>query len=134
MPETRMLAKLLATTAVTDLVGDRIRKHHRKTDWGQSDAITYQRISTDWVNGADKNSSTAFARIQLDLWSSTPLGARALANAVRTALNGWRDTDGSPAVSMCHFLNEQDLPQGPDSGEEATEYRISQDYLIQYSE
>ena len=137
MPETRMVVKLKATSAVTDLIGAgelcRLRKHQRKTAWEDNDAITYQRISTEPVNHATGTTSTAFARIQLDLWSSTPAGIRDLAAAVRGALSGWSDEAGSPAVSMCHLINEMDMPEGPESGDETAEQRIMQEYLIQYS-
>ncbi len=133
MPETRIVVKLLTTSAVTTLIGARLRQIQRKTDWGTSDSITYQRISTDWSNHSTGTSTLGFARIQIDCWSSTPLGARTLAAAVRAALSGWSDTSGTPDVTMCHLQNEQDMPPGPDGGEEATEYRISQDYFVQFS-
>lgn len=133
MPETRMVVKLLATSAVTDLIVAQLRPHHRKTSWGTDDAVTYQRISTEPSNHATGTSTLAFARIQVDLWSSTPLGVRALAAAVRGALSGWSDDTGTPVVTMCHLINEQDMPMGPDSGEEATEYRVMQEYMIHHS-
>lgn len=133
MPETRMVVKLLATSAVTDLIGDRLRKHQRKTAWGDSDAITYQRISTTWSDGADVKSGSSQVRIQLDLWSSTPLGLRTLVAAVSDALRDWTDTGGSPAVSHCRLISESEMPEGPGSGEEATEYRWMQEYHVQYS-
>jgi hypothetical protein len=134
MPETRMIVKLKATSGVIDLVSDRIRKLTRKSAWNGDDAITYQRISANPVNGAVDNSSTWFARIQLDLWSGTPLGVRTLAAAVRGALRTWTDTGNTPAVSSCQLINEMDGPEGPDAGGESEEYRIVQEYFVQYSE
>ena len=137
MPETRIIAKLKGTSAVTDLIGTgndaRVRMHQRRTSWEGSDAITLQRISTQWSNHSTGTSTLRFCRIQLDLWSSTPLGVRSLATAVRGALSGWSDTSGTPDVTMCHLENEMDGPEGPDAGEEETEYRIVQDYLVQTS-
>ena len=134
MPEIRIVAKLLATTAVTALIGDRLRKHHRKSTWGGADAITYQRISTAWVNHAGGVTETAFARIQLDLWSATPAGLKALADAVRGALSGWSDKQHTPKIALCHLIIEMELPGGPDAGEEesGTEYCLIQEYLIDY--
>jgi hypothetical protein len=134
MPETRMIVKLKDTVAVVDLVGDRIRHLTRKKGWEGNDAITYQRISTDTSGGADVTNSTRFVRIQLDIWSSTPMGARTLAAAVRGALDYWSDTGGSPAISMCRWLAEMDAPEGPDAGGESEEYRMIQEYYVQYSE
>lgn len=134
MPETRVVVKLLATSAVTDLIGDRLRMHYRKTSWGSNDAITYQRVATVPSNHAGGTSTLFFVRLQLDIWSATPLGARALAKAVRDALSGWSDTTGSPKVTMCHLTGEQDMPQPPDLGEEETETRIMQEYYLQISD
>lgn len=133
MPETRIVVRLLATSAVTDLIGTRLRKIQRKTAWGSSDSVTYQTISTDWSNHSTGTTTLGFARIQVDCWSATPVGVRALAAAVRGALSGWSESSGTPTVTMCHLQNEQDMPEGPDPGEEATEYRITQDYLVQFS-
>jgi hypothetical protein len=134
MPETRVVAKLLATQAVTDLIGDRVRKHYRKSSWGSSDAITYQRIATVSSNHAGGTTTLSFVRLQVDIWSSTPLGGRALAQAVRDALSGWSDATGSPKVTMCHLMGEQDMPEPPDLGDEETETRIMQEYYLQVSD
>lgn len=134
MPETRIVAKLLATTAVTDLVGDRIRQHHRLESWAAQDAITFTRVGTDWSHGAGGTTVLFFVRVQLDLWSATPTGLRTLAAAVRGALNGWTDTAGDPAVSMCHMIDEQQIDMRPDSGEEQADYRAIQEYLLTCNE
>lgn len=133
MPETQLVTKLLATSAVTTLIGDRLRMIHRKTSWGSNAAITYQRISLEKVNHAGGTTTTGFARIQLDLWASTPAAIAALASAVSTALNGWYTSSGSPTITMCHLLNEMDGPEGPDAGEELTEYRRVQEYQLDFN-
>ena len=138
MPETRIIAKLKGTSAVTALIGSgsdaRVRMLHRRTEWGGSDSITMQRISSSPINHAGGTTSTYSARIQLDLWSATPMGIRTLTAAVRGALSGWSDTSGTPDVTMCHLENEMDGPEGPDAGEEETEYRVIQDYLVEFND
>jgi len=130
MPETRIVNKLKNTSAVTDLISDRIRCGWRREAWGTSDALTYQRISTAWSNHATGTTTLYFVRVQIDLFSSTALGCRALANAVRTALGGWSDDASTPVVTMCHLENQQDMPVEADAAEEETEFRIVQDWLL----
>lgn len=127
-----MLDKLQATTAVTDLVSTRIYPASRRQS-AALPAIVYQRISTTIQNASVGESGTAWARVQVDCMAETFAGARALAAAVKGALSGWTDTDGTPAVSMCHWVDEQDAPGGLDEGEDDRVYDVIQDYYIQYS-
>jgi len=131
MAETRMIAKLKATSAVTDLVSTRIRPLLRKQG-AALPAITYQRISTIPCNASVGEANVAWARVQVNSFASTYAGAKALAAAVKACLSGWTDTGGSPSVIMSHWEGDSDLPEDVQPGQDLQVHGVAQEYLIEY--
>jgi hypothetical protein len=130
--EERLVAKLLATSGVTNLVGARIRPVAlRQTD--TLPAIVYQRVGTDSVNHATGECNVAFARIQVDCLASTYAAAKTLATAVKAALSGWSDLTGDPDIDLCHWLGDQDMPGDFEPGQDVLTHGVMQDYRIQYN-
>ena len=68
-------------------------------------AISYQRISNTEQNGTSTLRET---RYQVDCWDDGYEGVQALADAVKSALEEWADTDQSPSVKMCRVIGELD--------------------------
>jgi len=95
-------------------------------------ALTYQVVSGFRHTQMDGPPGVNRARLQIDCWAATYIGAEALADAVRLALDGFKGmVGGSPGrlVQAAFFASERDLyePEPPC-------YRRSADYLITYAE
>ena len=137
MPETRLVAKLKGTTAISDIVGAKVFAIMAPIDeQGRVKVslpyITYQVISDNSVNHATGATETNHTRIQVDLWASTYAGAKALATAVKTAMKSWTDGTGDPVISSCHYENGSDMPDPPSPGQERRVQRVMQDYVLWY--
>jgi hypothetical protein len=130
MPQTRLVTKLKATSAVTAIVSTRIYPMLRPRD-SALPCIVYEVISNSHVNDASGTTTTREMRISLDCIAGTYAGAWALANAVRDNISGWNDTSGD----VWHLDSEQDDTETILTGQsEATAYIVSQDYLVWFDE
>ena len=132
MPETELVAKLSGTSAVTDLVGDRIYPITARQGVALP-YVTYQLISGAPVNHAAGTTTTEECRIQVDNYASTYSGVKALAAAVEDALSGWSDAAGTPPITMCHLESRADLSEPIEPGSDTMIHRVSHDYVIWYS-
>jgi len=137
MVEQRLVAKLLATSAVTDLVGTRIRAM-RPRQLDQLPVLVYQRISTTPINTLTGRVGAAFARIQLTAIAESYGEAKAVIDAVRDALApadqaGWTDATGTPVISACHWLGEYDLGGAREPGGDEMLHEVAADYRIQFA-
>lgn len=134
MPETRLVANLKGTSAVTDLIGtgDDARLYFAVRPQGTAlPAITYQRVGTTAFNHAHGQCDFAQAMIQVNCLASSISGAKALAAVVTDALSGWSDLTGDPLIDMSHWLGDSDaIFEVP--GQDARDFAVMQDYLIQY--
>ncbi len=133
MPQTRLHAKLTATTAVTDIVGQKVFPIKAM----QSTAlpyITYQTISDNSINHATGATETNNTRIQVDCWAATYDEARTLGKAVKEALKNWTDLAGDPAISSSHYDGGSDAPEPILPGQDKLDaHRVRQDYLLWYN-
>jgi len=130
MPQTRLVAKLKATTAVTAIVSTRIYPVLRPAGTALP-AVVYQVLSNNPVNTAGGSTTTREMRLTVDCIAGTYAGAWALANVVRDALSGWVDDSGD----VWHLDSETDSPGdlGPGQEEQVT-YGVNQDYLVWFDE
>lgn len=133
MPETRLVERLLATSAVTDIVGTRIRPIQLTQKTDALPALTYQTIDIDPENGSTGLADVAFARIQVDSLAPTYSGMKTLGAAIRTALNGWQSSTASPAVGPVHWMGDTDLGAETEPGQDKPTYTLSSDFLLQYN-
>ena len=134
MPETRMVAKLLATSGVTDLIAARLWPIMSPQNTGRVTHITYTTVDKQLYNttGPTAANGSGECRIQVDCWAATYPAAKALSDAVRATLQDWSDTGGTPSISMCHFQGEHDSPEPTEAGSDEYTHRVSQDYMLQY--
>jgi len=132
VPETRLYAKLAATTAVTDLVSTRIYPVQRYQS-SALPAITFARVGTDRPGCSTGSVNVAWARMQINSIASTYPGAKALAAAVQTALAGWTDADGTPTIDQCNPAGDYDAPEPEHEGQDARDYVVIQEYIVQYA-
>lgn len=83
--EEALVAHLLASLGVTALVGTRVRYSVAKQD-DAAPRIVMHTISREPVYHTGGQSDLADARVQIDSWATTALGALAVARAVKLAI------------------------------------------------
>jgi hypothetical protein len=128
MPETRLVAKLKATSGVTTLVSTRITPGYRKQGTALP-AIVYQVYSDRPVNHAGGTTDTSEMRLSVYCMAATYAGSKALAAAVKAAISGWTDSSGS----VWHLESQSDDIGDPMSGQDVPEYyAINQEYTVWY--
>ncbi len=133
MPQTRLYAKLIATTAVTDIVGTKAFPIKAMQETALP-YITYQVISDVSVNHSTGATETNTTRIQVDCWAASYDVARTLAKAVKEALKNWTDATGDPQISSCHYEDGSDAPEPVLPGEDKlAAHRVRQDYSLWYN-
>ena len=122
-------ARLLAVTAVTDLVGTRVYPLLLPQD-PTYPAIRYQQITGTRESAMGSDVGLVEATEQVDSYDSTYAGARVLAEAVRAALQRFRGTVAGVVISDVFVL------EGPlDLYEEAVKiYRVQQDFTVWHRE
>lgn len=111
--------KLAATTAVTDLVSTRIRPDALV----QNDtlpAIAYVEPTSEHMHGLAGVEGTVVGTVSVGCFDSTRIGANALAEQVRLALDCFRGTIGTDYVKsilLIDRLKQYEVPvDGSDSG------------------
>lgn len=138
-PEDRIVAKLLATSAVTDKVVARITPLAR-LEASTLPAITYHRISTNDYGGLNCVATEGWVHVQIDCWAEGTEGASgqgpsdaawALAALVKSALNGHADATGVPGINYIRLLDERDATESVD-GSATGVGRIIQDYRVEW--
>ena len=128
--EQGLVAHLLADSAVATIVGTSVHPG-AIPQGGSSPAIVYARISSDRDVDLDGPMDFVQVRMRVDCWHTSYAGVKALADAVRAALNGVGlaspKTLGSEPVQLVYLDNDGDL--GDFTGDE-TDHRVSQDWII----
>jgi hypothetical protein len=128
-PEERLLARLAADAPVLALVGDAIRPMILAADDALPN-IVYQRVATEFYNDSTGGATTAQATINVTCSASSYSGAKALANAVRVAMNGWNDASSG----VWHLETEADDAESIVSGEDTyIAFQCVQTYLVGFA-
>lgn len=92
-------------------------------------AISYFRVTGQRVRSLDGPAGRGKPLMQIDLWAESYAETKALADAVRRALDGYAGPMGAVQVDAVSLNNEQDVY------EDAPElYRVIQDYMISHQE
>ena len=127
--ETGIKSALTADGTVNGLVSGRIYPEIMPDDVTYP-AISYQRISTvrtQFLTGVDDFTQV---RVQIDCWDSSYSGVKALASAVKGAIDGVRAL-GSTTVHHCFLDSMVDLSQIDGDREDR---RVSMDFIIYLDE
>jgi len=126
MPETRLVAKLKATSTITALTGTRIYPMIRPQN-AALPCIVWEISSDRPSNHATGTSGTSEMSIALDCIASTYAGAKALGDLVASTMNGFADSAG-----CIWHLDSQSDQIGPLGGgeEEPDFYTVSQDFTV----
>jgi hypothetical protein len=104
--EALVYGRLTGNSEVAALVGTRVYPLHLPQA-PTYPAIAYSRISTVEAHTHDRAGGLSESRLQVDCLAANYAGARALAGAVRGALDGWVDRDNN--IMACLLENEFDL-------------------------
>lgn len=132
--EKHLNAKLAATAGVASLVSSRIYPVHAPQD-AVFPYIIYSRSSTRFINSQDGYTGTGVAMIVISSWAKSYSGAKALADVVRSAIDGWRDQTLSPKIDLASLVDESDIVLSPEDGSELPyAYGVSHDVDISFEE
>jgi len=131
--EEGLQAFLAANAGLVALISGRV--YHRALPQGVVlPALTWQRISTPRLAAHDTSGSTGTAhpRFQFDAWATTYASAKAITDALRAALNGYKGTMGAlnPVTVQGALVDNERENSDPDTGLEW----ISSDYIIWHEE
>ena len=128
-----IIQHLLATSAVTDLAGTRVRRGRLK----QSDALPAVRVvgiggaGDETLDGGDE---TATGRVQIDAYGGTAAVAATLAEACRQAVHGERAQMGNVLVDGSHLAGgPRDMTEPPRDGSDRPLCRVMLDFRFTYS-
>jgi hypothetical protein len=126
--EAALIAKLLASTAVTNLVSVRIN-WSRRPQGAALPAIVLHRIDgTPDVHHAGA-SGLVVSRVQVDCWGASYGSAKAVARAVETAITAQTFTQGAVRFDVILIDSERD-----DSTDETTPlFRTSLDLMVHHA-
>jgi hypothetical protein len=126
--EEALVHKLTTTSTITTLIGTRIYPLVFPAG-ATMPCLVYQRISTPRIHTHEGASGLAQPRFQLTCWSATYGGAKALANAVREALDGFKGSIQGVQVGATFIQNELDQREA-----DTKLYSVIQDYTISHQE
>lgn len=100
-----LVARLKATAAVTDLVGQRIFPD--EVPQGKLfPAVFYMTVSDTKDHFITEMSSLESPNIQLTTYADTKDGAAAVAEAIKTAINGYQGTLSGISIQCIKLINE----------------------------
>lgn len=121
--------KLLSATAVTDIVGTRVRPLALdQTD--EMPAVVYNLVTTDPWHGLSGGTYGARSRIQYYCYGDSLEDAVSVASAIMTELDGFRGEVGSLFVSSSMLDNTYDMVDPPTKGSAAWRFRRVIDFTV----
>ncbi len=134
--EQMLYAHLAANSGVSTLVGTRIFPVQR----GQGSslkvlpAITYQRISTNRFRDLNGPTGLITPRVQVVCWSATYAGAKALADAVRLAVDDVTGTTQGLYIGDMFVEDQGEMPFDTGDQEERAVYGERLDLIVWHNE
>jgi len=131
--EEGLTAHLKANAGLTALISTRVYPGFI-SQTSTLPCLTYQRISTPRIITHDTSgaSGTAHPRFQFDAWAETNTSAKAIIDAVRAALNGYKGTMGTVnlVTVQASLTDDERYEYSP----EVKIHRYSADYIIWHEE
>lgn len=129
-----LVTYLNTKTGLTDLVGTRIEPIESATS-STGARVTFQRIAAEHAHHMRAAAGWCKTTIQIDCWAETAVACSNVAEQVRTALDGMRNTTMS-GVTISHVVlqGERDTFEEPVDGSEKGVFRISQDWTLAHTE
>ena len=133
MPGNTIVAKLLTTTAVTDLVVQCVRSGMLDSA-DEVPGIVVERVTKNPMNTAGAPLTTKFATVMVGCMAETYVAAETLADLVEATLNGYTNTGGTPSVRMVHVQSVSYDPGPRVAGQDQLRERFVIDCFVQYTE
>lgn len=134
-PEEAVSRVLLAAGSVTDLVSDRIHPSQGKYKAAYP-LVLYERTDSDYLETLDGLAGDDLAHIglRIEIVGKSYAAAKAVATAVRTALNAYSDTvtagEDSLVVRRIRHTDESDAFDDPAHGRPDGIHRVIQEYDV----
>lgn len=125
--------RLLAVSGVTDLVGTRIYPQWTPQN-ATLPAVVYQFIYGDNVGHMGAPSGLASARIEYACFADLQTTAFTVAEAIRTALDGWNGTVDSVEVHEIRLDSRYDEVEAPGAATDQATYVHIIDFSVWYAE
>ena len=137
--KTALATRLLAVSGVTDIIGTGDDAMLFQ-GWADQDAtypyMTFVQISSEGVHHLASASGLGHPLFQIDIWSDATATRESLAEAVRTALDGFSGTVSGEDIRSIRLLDRgRDTQETAEiGGEELPVYRTSIDIEIWHTE
>lgn len=129
MIEKDIRTHLLGSTAITDVVRNRIFEGHAKK--GVRGAIIIVRdTSSEHFNTLENEVGVKRARVQIDCYDKTGRYAFALAEKVRNRLSGYRGEAGDTTIQGATLENSGPLAEKPENKSDQWIHRYYLDFSI----
>ena len=126
--------KILADSgAVGAICGDRIYPNVTPAN-PTYPLVVYDRIDGPRVRALGGESGLAHPRIQVTCWATSYSAVKALAAAVKTALDDYAGTVDSFVVSDIEFQDDGDMPDISPGNLALRLYGVRQDYIVWHQE
>jgi len=125
--EDGLYAKLVATSAVTALVSARIYPQIAPQSADLPLAV-YQVVAEVPENHSTGDTGTHRMLVQVGCWATTQASAKAIGDAIETALVGWTDADNG--VGSCLMQDRRYNFEAADDGSQTHTFGVSMDFAI----
>ena len=106
--ETVLYEKLRDDSGVAALVSGRAFPAPAPQD-ARFPCVTFARVSLQSFSAFSADASVEKGRFQIDAWAKSYREAASLREAIKTALQRWRDASSSPVVHDCFIISVVDL-------------------------
>ena len=132
--EKLLKSRLISNDAVTALAAGRVYPVMAPQK-GDKPYVIYSRTSTEFITNSTGYAGTGMASLSVVSWGATYESAKALADAVRSALTRWRDQGANPKIDGVSLINESDVVLAPEEGKELPEaYGVAHELDISFEE
>ena len=134
--ESALYSYLTGVTGVTDVIGTRLYSDLANASGITRPFVSYFVVSENPSRHFGGPAGLKFARIQMDVWASSGPSRRAVAEALRLALDGFSGTMGAEllVVRRCALDMVRNTYVDPEDGTETPTYRATIEVEITHQE
>lgn len=132
--ETALYSRLTGDAGVFAIIGARMFPHRVPQQSNQFPCIVYDRTSGEHIRSLAGSSGAAWPRYQLQCWALSYSEAKALGEAVRSALDGFSGTVGTVVINSCLLEDDSDTVEIPPGKDEQRRWAVEQVYKIWHVE
>lgn len=131
--EEALKKRLADSTTLAALVGRRIRPMAFPSI-DVRPAILYQVISTEYFETFNGNAEWIVVNFQVDTFADTYADAKAVAAVIKTSLHNYSGTIEDIVIGVSKHVEDTDLTESPDVGQQSVIHRLSGTYKVIYKE